>query len=234
MFAESINIKFFRLEEIEKVTNSPGIYTWYGKPSFDEYDWKHTELSQFIKMFSNMMNKNRPIGLTSEVSSSFGLKWQGKLDEGSMERWTEKLNQHLLEEGLERSESINSIFEPLNNRKLLSHVLNEICPTYANPLYIGVAKNLKNRLMTHKNSLDSLFEEKPRNFSELYEQGSEFAHRAYGAGFKRTELIVGTIDFEELSSSIGTTNLSIDDLRQLAAVVEFVLNRKYRPILGRN
>ena len=129
--------------------------------------------------------------------------------------------------------ALNNLLELDQNRELISTVLNEVSPLFNVPLYIGKAYNLQKRLKEHKRELDYYSDSTPDNADQLFSNGESFVERAIGAGFAVEELVVYTLDLVSFVKERSISNVSNDDLKQVALLVEYVLNRRLRPSFGK-
>lgn len=101
----------------------------------------------------------------------------------------------------------------------IARVLGGAAPFFTAPLYIGMASNLRQRLLKHK-KLITQFSDSPG--SVLSEEGmSGFARQVVARGFNRTHLFVACIPIDDIES-----DEQVD--------LENILNRINFPIFGRN
>jgi hypothetical protein len=98
-------------------------------------------------------------------------------------------------------------------------------PIFASPLYVGVAKNLRDRLDTHKRAL---LDEPDTPGADTYDLDSarNFAERCRSAQIVPDHLSV-------FINPIQETELSPEDSRATAQATELVLNGIHSPLFGR-
>jgi len=223
----------YELDKLHSVTDNPGVYCWYAELKIEKIDWK-PEQKVFLESIKSGIKKYRANALKAKVSTSFGLNWEETIHESSSERWEEHVQSILLEDSEEHDFSkMNDLFEKVEARQLVSEALNMMSPIFNVPLYIGKAYNLNIRLDTHKKRFDHFESFTPEDSEYAFNFGEDFAERAIGAGFSPEELYVYVLDIKKFSEEIGIKNLSSKDLKQLSLIVEYILNRRLRPVLGR-
>jgi hypothetical protein len=118
----------------------------------------------------------------------------------------------------------------------LSDLILEAFPVFSAPIYIGKAKNLRNRLIEHATTFrkyhDAIARE-PHRREELLEhlrkQDPDFGARAAVLNFGADELKVIPWQIQD-SVSVDLTEAEQEDI---ATALEWLLNRWYRPICGR-
>jgi hypothetical protein len=98
-------------------------------------------------------------------------------------------------------------------------VLSQAAPFFTAPLYIGMASNLRSRLLHHK-KLITQFSDNPGSVMGE-EGGSGFAKQVVARGFDPTQLFVACIAIDDIES-----DEQVD--------LENILNRINFPIFGRN
>jgi hypothetical protein len=120
--------------------------------------------------------------------------------------------------------------EPL--RRELVSILQSAQPALAAPLYIGVTNSLRRRLREHVTLYNDLRDDVSRNPERLADlkratenQRTEFAHRVVAAEFEPENLSVYAWPY--------TSSLSQAEIDSLLKSAEWLLNRWYRPTLGR-
>lgn len=103
----------------------------------------------------------------------------------------------------------------------IADAIRSAAPYFTAPLYIGMAKNLRQRLMRHKSLIEQLYDSsRDREKMEITDGDAGFAKQVFARGFDYTNLFV-YIQRVEIR-----TNEQAD--------VENILNRINFPIFGRN
>ncbi|AWB57195.1 hypothetical protein [Colwellia sp. Arc7-D] len=223
----------YETDGFDDISESPGIYCWYAELKIEPVDWKYNDGS-IIRALNESLQKHRANALTTSIKSNFGLKWEKTIHANENIRWVDQLESIFEEENeVHKFSALNNLLELDQNRELISTVLNEVSPLFNVPLYIGKAYNLQKRLKEHKRELDYYADSTPDNADQLFSNGESFVERAIGAGFAVEELVVYTLDLVSFVKERSISNVSNDDLKQVALLVEYVLNRRLRPSFGK-
>lgn len=235
MIDSDINILFkrYKIDELHRVTDEPGIYCWFGSLKIERVDWSR-DGEDFIGLVTSIFDLYRPSNLIAEVNSNFGLKWNSNLEEKSLISWRDTVTQKITnDESISDSQGVDFVLSSEGNRNIISEFLNVSQEVMSSPLYIGKAYSLKKRLLEHKSEIDSLFEMSPKEKDTFYFEGENFAERVYGAGFSAEELIVYTLDIKSICEHFEVNEPNDEDAKKIVLFIEYMLNRMYRPILGR-
>lgn len=226
----------YELDELDDVADVPGVYCWYAQLKIEKPDWKNPESQVYLDILTEGFKKFRATSLETSITSTFGLKWEKTLAENASKTWESHLREKMsneVENEKQDFSTLDTLFSTIGNRQILSEAINMVDPIFSNPLYIGKAFSLKKRLAQHKAEIDR-YEQLPSDDKEhAFIKGETFAERAFGAGFSIDELVVYVLDLKKLSLSLELELTSNDDLNQLTLVIEYILNRRYRPSLGR-
>ncbi|NRF14117.1 hypothetical protein [Vibrio coralliilyticus] len=223
----------YHVDELHRVTDAPGIYCWYGSLKIEPVDWSG-ESDEFIELVSSILGLYRPNLLSAEIRSTFGLNWNSDLKENGLERWRDTLFEKMKsDDSISEKIEADEIIISSDNRKLISEFINVSQDFMSSPLYIGRAYSLKKRLNEHKEEIDSLFEMSPKDKDQFYYNGESFAERAYGAGFSSEELVVYTLDIRTICDRFGIKEPEDDMSKKIVLFLEYMLNRMYRPVLGK-
>ncbi|GHX89737.1 hypothetical protein VCSRO67_1834 [Vibrio cholerae] len=225
--------KRYKFDELHRVTDEPGIYCWFGSLKIERVDWSR-DGEDFVSLVTSIFALYRPSNLIAEVKSNFGLKWNSNLEERSLASWRDAVtNKITSDESIVSSHGVDVVLSSEGNRNIISEFLNVSQEVMASPLYIGKAYSLKKRLLEHKSQIDSLFEVSPKGKDKFYFEGESFAERVYGAGFSAEELIVYTLDIKSICDHFQVNEPSSEDAKKIVLFIEYMLNRMYRPILGK-
>jgi hypothetical protein len=109
-------------------------------------------------------------------------------------------------------------------RKLIVNSLNDLLVTLQPPLYLGRAENLQARLSQHIEGLRRLGQ--GETYPDMDIEGKEFAERATQRGIRLPDLRFRCFEFDY-------TDLTEQFAFEAIKIVEFVMNRTLRPILGK-
>lgn len=218
--------------DLSCVPHGPGIYAWYGVPNPGKGDYAQvTGLDGedrgsrvFVEFLQRHTERLRPPELAVTARGGFWAEWSGVLREEGHPRIAAALQEAGADaEGPAR---LQKSLQDEKTRQVLAEALQVAAPMAASPLYIGVATSLADRLSTHMRwvgkSLQALDTsgEIPESWANQH-----FGARAVRAGFRPSTLWVGILAIEgDLPPAI---------LRDCAEALEWLLNRWYRPLLGR-
>lgn len=206
-----------RLSKILSETNS-GVYAWYYNVNISEFDSEKffevltatenvVDKQKIVKDFlvKNIFNFFKYPDYDAKISGPLIPTFSGKLT------YEVDLTDSLVEKIVSKPELV---FE-------IKSAINGMAPEFSSPLYVGMASNLKRRLIQHKNLISSIKESKSIRFDDdisLAERN--FAARVVSRDFILDDLFVCVSD---VKSDNGLHN-----------VVENIINRINYPILGRN
>ena len=221
-------------KDIFKADESPGLYVWYGILNLGNADI--SERKNVINALKRQNSRFKTPPLDSTVKGNLGSFWSGQLLDQSMDRLMSALSES---EEIAREKSairLNRTIEHEPTRKLLCSLLDMCTPIFSSPLYIGISDNLRRRLTIHVQKFRVLSEYKSIKLKDqLFNidaeeddatSGINFAARAVIAGFKEDNLKVYTFPLDKNDC------LSDEEIFDLIAAIEFLLNRWSRPILG--
>lgn len=116
---------------------------------------------------------------------------------------------------------VDRLIDDPTRLRVIAESINGAAPFFTAPLYIGMARNLRERLLKHKQLIDSLYDSlKSRNALEIKDGDAGFARQIVARGFDPMSLFVYVHEVDV------RTNEQVD--------VESILNRINFPIFGRN
>jgi hypothetical protein len=244
------HLTLLSFDETHRASTSPGLYAWYGSLYASVADYKREADSdgndigaiRFRRLLARHMLRYQPSPLELRARNTFGADWRGALEDRSKDpvqdvilgRASGSTEQSTDTKGL--NNTVNRVSNDVKLRRLLVRILQAATPSLASPIYVGVATNLQERLGQHvslyKNLKDAIGtdENKLRMLRDkVREEGLEFAHRAVAMDFGPEQLQVITLDVKFLVDGTATDN----ELREVAGVAEWLLNRWHRPFAGR-
>ncbi len=121
-------------------------------------------------------------------------------------------------------------------RQLLIGLLRAATPTFASPLYIGVATNLRTRLSEHRTAYETAranLRLKPSAASHMQFEGESFGERLAGAGMQLEHLQCWMLQVDFVATFFQSSRETMT-ARQIAESAEWVLQRIFfQPVLGR-
>ena len=220
MKSEILN-KLFPFERIPDVEAKPGLYAWYlrirvGRSNIES---PHN-FSNALKKITEQMR--HPV-LTMQLEGHFNLKMEGDLKH----IWYGH-NKHSF------TENFQEMLNHPEERELISNILDLAVPLLTCPLYIGVSKNLQQRLQTHtrliekssKKHQEDTTPEDPVDSPDSLRNDKNFAERIVKRNIDPNHLIVGV-------TYVSHSNLLVEEIRNSIETTETLLNRMFYPILGR-
>jgi hypothetical protein len=129
--------------------------------------------------------------------------------------------------GPELSRLIEEVISEEKSRKLFSKILESASPQLMSPLYIGVSKNIKRRLKSHKNDIKRYREiQKTSQEMSVDDFKQKFALEVVKRGIPDRYLEVYVI------TGFGFSG-SENEEKKIYQAVETILNRLFYPIFGR-
>ena len=180
-------------EKVDEVPSESGIYGWYY--NFDilqVFTNNPTKIKSELLLISEKLKNPE---FKTFLSSKFGNSFKGEV-------------QHV---GRFKEKDINDRIDELSEDELKQML--SILQNFTQPLYIGIAKNLKDRYATHyKSIVDNICDTDKR-------QGKCFGHR-----IQEQE-----IDIKELIYKYQTLTMERSNIER----IEYIANRFFKPIFGR-
>lgn len=239
--------EMFTSETISQAPTATGLYAWYASLNAGPRDWE-LEINDGadigIERLKNLLRRQTDrLGfrsLEAVATGAFSQTWTGQLNDQT----SDLLKDILAAEsgGAQKNENydkkrapkLQSSLESRDSRLLLVKALELAIPCLSAPIYVGVAEDLKSRLSSHANQLNTLSAAVARNPDIRdrlrSESKSNFAIRVIASGFLPANLRVLTLNLELLATDLKIEN---SDPRTVAEAAEWILNRWNRPYLGR-
>jgi len=237
-------------DDVEMAPERPGLYAWYGRiysPAGDykrELDELGKDLGEqrFRELLAKHMLRFQLAPFEIRGRSHFGVDWRGAMQDRNRDNLQDLLlgrvsaDAKLNDEQKGFTKNLSFVTKDEKRRASLAKLLTEVTPLLTAPIYVGVTKNLRVRLCEHakmfRDLQDGIGSDKAKLEAlqrKVDNEGAEFAHRAIASDFSPDHLCVATLDVSEVLGN----NLSDDELRQLAGVAEWLINRWHRPFVGR-
>lgn len=149
---EPENIVLRQVDQLTNVPSVPGIYCWLARPDLSESSWERRSdqsegdaTSALISELKSFMDATQLHDVDSEVTAFFDTKWSGNLTYKAEPR-----------QAGTPARKTALYCKDENSRRLLVELLLWSFPAFWQPLYIGVATSLKQRLSTHERVLSAL------------------------------------------------------------------------------
>ena len=220
MNSEILN-ELFSFERVPDVKAKPGLYAWYLRIRVGRSNIGSPQ--NFSNALKKITEQIRHPTLTMQLDGHFNLNmkgdlkhiWYGHSKLPFTENFQEMLNHH-------------------EERELISNILDLAVPLLTCPLYIGVSKNLQQRLQTHtrliekygkKHQEDSTPEDLVDSPGSL-RNDKDFAERIVDRNIDPNHLMVGV-------TYVNHPNFSLEKIRKTVETTETLLNRMFYPIFGR-
>jgi hypothetical protein len=231
------SVKPWRLSalHLERAPTGPGIYAWYAHIALSETDWQprfqegvDVAGGDLTNALNDYVRIHQPPSIALRGTASYRLSWKGEIRQESVSDVAEsdsdtRLDLQLGETAKDREE-----------RRLLSQLLRAAPPVFASPLYIGVATNLRQRLSDHKKSFErasTAIRQRPDLASSLQLRGKDLGTRLAGAGIPLERLECWVLPAPGMMSV--PSDMAQGKQRSVAQAAEWVLQRIFQPILGR-
>ena len=208
----------FTWAKLNEAPDVPGVYAWYVRLFLGDAD---------LRSFERAVNdeRERTGGKPSVVVSNMlerhffhpfkETAYKVRLD-GPLKP---KYKGELAHEPSSSESLVKRLIEDPSRLRQIANVLNMAAPFFTAPLYIGMATNLRTRLLKHKSLINDFADNRGLVGSD--EGSAGFARQVVARGFDPNQLFVACIPIE------GVENEEQVDL-------ENILNRINFPIFGRN
>lgn len=237
----------FTIESISQVPDKVGLYAWYSRVAagpadyeVDLQDGRDAGIKRFRMLLQRHTERHTAPPLRTDAHGAFSAHFGGLLEDLTVRTLQIALSGRVVDEAddyeRKRTTALNDSIEQPRLRRALVETLRVSTPVLAAPLYIGISINLRSRLAVHVSQfqrLSDLVRRDPGARSQLQAQPKSFAIRAVARGFTAEHLEVWALDLQTLLLEDEGKNASPDQLRQVAEAGEWLLNRWYRPYLGR-
>jgi len=243
----------YRLNEIDSIPESPGIYAWYASIQIGTSDWEKIIDSEGDDLgkenFKNVLAKHTqrysPPSVKVNVNGSFRDSWAGKISPDRYVKYVEAINSNSPSEESEKfhfpGKEMERVLGKEFSRGRFAKLLTEnSLPIFSAPLYIGKSDNLKQRVGEHCRDIEKWYEVAKKDPSHREKIKSIifgglandqipdiFATRAIACGFNPENLEIYVLDIAQEMS------VSLEQAKELASVYEWFLNTWNRPIFGR-
>ncbi|MFV9634439.1 hypothetical protein [Mycobacterium neumannii] len=221
--------------DLDLAPDAPGIYAWYAQLALGNQDWERSDrdgvdaaIGYLINAISDYARVHQPIAIHLKGEASYNLHWSGRLERASIADGSP----------LSATSDVKARMEGLADqpvvRRLLISLLRAATPMFASPLYIGVATNLRVRLGQHMAAYENARASLRRRSSTMtvQEEDDSFGARLASTGMplEYLECYVLPADLAEVAVEDSGTTLSA---RDVAAAAEWILQRIFLPVLGR-
>lgn len=225
----------FPMLSVDEAPKGPGIYAWYSKFRASPHDWAFSPgpagtdeaTSGFFELVRRHAQQFEPLLLSLYGSGAYGAKWAGSLRMDFPFREDQKSDPG----GDQPAGRLWQAIQGEDARRLIATMLEFVTPYFSTPLYIGVAANLRERLVQHRSDYSKTYEyiqKNPQDKEQIKEKGGTFGARAAARDIAIENLEAWTIDLTSEEQAIPASQL-----KDISEDVEWLLHRIYSPILGR-
>jgi hypothetical protein len=226
-------LHWYETDELENIPSTPGLYAWYAVPVAGPPDWQIDLDAQgrdqgglnFGSFLANHTRRLRSPTLDVDAKGHLWSAWRGSLTETGTQALAGHL-ERLAEQGSGPGAHLRWALQHAPARELLASVLVEASPRLSAPIYIGVARNLRERLGQHVEALVRAAELLGDGTALTTELRGKFGGRAVEAGLSMDELRIAALPMPEFEG------LAEAELRRIVEAAEFVLNRWHHPLFG--
>ena len=244
---EIISLPF---NEVSSAPETVGVYAWYGALYAPLADYRRAidetgvdlGAARLRAVLAKHLSRYQPDPLRISGRGSFGADWKGTLEDRAHETQQALVLGSVTPEpddkvdhGFASSLANVTRKEPL--RRLLSLALAASTPFLEAPIYIGMTGNLRKRLDQHvgryRTIRDAVVDDESKlaAVKERARNGpSNFAIRAVAMDFAPEHLKVYALNINDLAAESAATP---GQMRDVATVAEWLLNRSHRPSAGR-
>lgn len=202
---------FLRYEwhKVEECVTLPGLYAWYVKPELREADLDDKDSTEAnLRQIAEYLSLP---DLDIRADGHFKLDFLGRMSHQGLSKREGSLS------GL-----VDEVLDSDTKRKHLAAMLLQCEPLLMTPVYIGVAKSLRTRLMGHKRGI-------LRQDPSALEHRHSFANEILNRGISPNRLVVYCVP----SQAVNELALELDDEREISEAAETILNRMFYPVFGR-
>lgn len=192
------------------------------KSKDSEFESEASSLDALIGELGSLMNASKDQDLDCSIDGYFGSSWNGSVSSSIRPA-----------RGSTPAEKTKRDCKTHETHQLLAQIIDVSFPIFWQPLYIGVAVDLKRRLYTHQRVFRNIFEEGNLAVSELenqdeFKEAATLAKRIHLCGYRPEHLIVATLPIAGAQDQYD-----IKQIRKVSEVAESWLNRFSTPRLGR-
>ncbi len=220
--------KHFRFSEVTSAPNTPGVYSWYYRIELTDkdiarciedielessQDARDTVMRDFLETHLFRYYKEVPYFVT--MTGQLKAQYEGHID-----------HRPNVSPSMIRRLSVTP-----NNLYELKRTLKLAIPLFASPIYIGVAKRLRDRLLQHVQLIDHLQNLRASaigNIQPLFKGGTEDEDRDHKFAYE-VSMVRG---FRTSSLIVNTLELPVEN--SIRYDLENILNRINYPLCGRN
>lgn len=205
--------------EIDQAPDSPGVYAWYSKLVISKAD-----VEAVITRVNSARQQQEISRARTEIENAlerfiFGPYRETPYQVSLRGQLKPRYSGEIVHEPAKSDSLVERLTAEPERFRVIADVLKTVAPSFTAPLYIGMAKNLRNRLKQHRTKIVELRDLHAGQFGDISADAG-FANQVVARNFDPTNLFV---HIAEVDVDFGEHN----DL-------ENILNRINYPIFGRN
>ncbi|MFG2956392.1 hypothetical protein ACGF5O_22045 [Streptomyces sp. NPDC048291] len=237
----------YSMPHVDQAPDTPGLYAWYVSFRAGPHDWKlragkngDEATEGFLNLLRKYAGYYEPLPINLSGRGSYGARWQGEIaldsplgpPDGPDAPTSVDAEDDTEAEAVLRLEKLMGSLDTENRRRVMSTILTQAIPVFSSPLYIGVAENLKQRLIQHRQKFTRAHDylrEHPQDADAVRAHGRSFGERAAARNIAMEHLEAWVIDLGDEQND----EITKKQLRNTAESAEWLLHRLYSPILGR-
>ncbi|WP_237156062.1 GIY-YIG nuclease family protein [Mycobacteroides abscessus] len=220
--------------DLDMAPESAGIYAWYAQLGLADEDWKPHHKNGFdlaagylIDAVASYAGIHEPSPVHLTGKGTYQLPWTGTLRRSSIADVSEPNEDPAV------ATHLGELAVHPDVRRLLISLLRAATPVFASPLYIGVATNLRTRLREHMAAYENAraaLRQDPALAGRMQFEGESFGFRLAATGLQLDYLQCWVLP---ASLDAPTDDGSTPSARDVAETAEWILQRIFLPVLGR-
>lgn len=230
----SDELHWYQTDEVSDIPLEPGLYAWYAVPVAGPLDWQPDFDAEgrdrggqnFGTFLAKHTLRLRTPTLDIQAKGHLWSSWSGSLTEAGTTALARHLDKLADQATPAAGASLRWALQNGPARERLAAVLVDASPRLSAPIYIGVAKNLRQRLGQHVESLLEAHARLDAGDVLTPRLRGKFGGRAAEAGLSLDDLKIAVLPVPTFAG------LSDRDLRRIVEAAEFVLNRWHHPLFG--
>lgn len=223
--------------DLDMAPDDPGIYAWYARLTLADDDWKpqvnggvDLATRYLTNAVSDYARVHQPNPLHVRGTGTYRLNWSGTLRRDSI---ADSITDN---EGTVVDNKLDGLAAQHDLRRLLITLLRAATPVFASPLYIGVSTNLRLRLAAHRADYENARAQirlDPSIATKMQFEGDSFGSRLAATGLQLEHLQCWILPANLTLADTSGDSDAINSPRVVAETTEWILQRIFLPVLGR-
>ncbi len=244
MATDSIQPKSYAMIDVDQAPKSPGIYAWYVNFSAGPEDWRvrpsadgDLAIDGYLDLLRKYASYYDPLPIGLDGRGSYGARWEGALTlRNPMRQNGHSENGNAAADEMSELGRLADTLSTEERRRLMTQILEASAPIFSAPLYIGIAENLRQRLLTHRRDFTKTSDwlrEHPEDSGKVQALGKSFGQRAAARSIPMRHLRAWVIALASEQEGEQAGDSVDENMKTAAGSAEWLLHRLYHPILGR-